>query len=72
MADVDPKLLQILVCPLTKTKLRYDEESMELISDVSGLAYPIQNGVPVMLVDEARIVNPDQVRLIAPHLLKNE
>ncbi|MBP9752805.1 MAG: Trm112 family protein [Proteobacteria bacterium] len=69
---IDTKLLQMLVCPLTKTKLTYDKESQELISEVSGLAYPIQNGVPIMLIDEARIINPDQVRLIAPHLLKEE
>lgn len=51
---VDPKLLEILVCPLTKTALRYDAEKQELISDKAGLAYPIRDGIPVMLVDEAR------------------
>jgi uncharacterized protein YbaR (Trm112 family) len=51
---IDPKLLDILVCPVTRTKLRYDEAARELISDAAGLAYPIRDGVPVMLPDEAR------------------
>ncbi len=51
---VDPKLLEILVCPLTKGPLRYDRESQELISEQAGLAYPIRDGIPIMLVDEAR------------------
>jgi uncharacterized protein YbaR (Trm112 family) len=51
---VDPKLLEILVCPLTKGPLRYDAEAQELISDQAGLAYPIRDGIPIMLVDEAR------------------
>lgn len=52
--NVDPDLLAILVCPLTRTPLRYDEERQELISDAAGLAYPIREGVPVMVVEEAR------------------
>lgn len=52
--SVDPKLLEILVCPLTKVPLRYDAAKQELISDQAGLAYPIRDGIPVMLVDEAR------------------
>ncbi len=51
---IDPRLLEILVCPLTRTVLRYDEQAQELISDSAGLAYPIRGGVPIMLVDEAR------------------
>ena len=51
---VDPKLLEILVCPITKTPLRYDRERGELISDAAKLAYPIRDGVPIMLPDEAR------------------
>jgi hypothetical protein len=51
---VDPKLLEILVCPLTKGPLRYDPERQELISDRAGLAYPIRDGIPIMLSDEAR------------------
>ncbi len=52
--EVDPKLLEILVCPLTKGPLRYDRERQELISDQAGLAYPIRDGIPIMLIDEAR------------------
>lgn len=69
MASLDPKLIQNLVCPLTKTTLVYDAENQELISQVAGLAYPIKKGIPIMLIDEARIINPDQVRCIAPELL---
>ena len=52
--QADPKLLEILVCPLTKTVLRYDREKQELVSRAAGLAYPIRGGVPVMLTGEAR------------------
>lgn len=51
---VAPELLEILVCPLTKKSLRYDREAQELISDEAGLAYPIRDGIPIMLPDEAR------------------
>jgi len=51
---VDPKLLEILVCPLTKGPLIYDATRQELISKQAGLAYPIRDGIPIMLVDEAR------------------
>ncbi|WP_169566521.1 Trm112 family protein [Sneathiella limimaris] len=54
---IDPKLLEILVCPLTKTTLTYDRDSNELISDKAGLAFPIRNGIPIMLVDEARRID---------------
>ena len=50
----DPKLLEILVCPVTKTRLEYDTEKQELISKAAGLAYPIRDGIPIMLPDEAR------------------
>lgn len=50
----DPRLLEILVCPVTKTSLRYDAERQELISDKARLAFPIREGIPIMLVDEAR------------------
>lgn len=53
----DPKLLEILVCPITRTQLRYDAEAKELISDTAGLAYPVRDGVPVMLVEEARALS---------------
>ena len=52
--DVDPKLLEILICPLTKGPLIYDRERQELISKKAGLAYPIRDGIPIMLADEAR------------------
>jgi uncharacterized protein YbaR (Trm112 family) len=56
---VDPKLLEILVCPLTKGPLRYDAAAQELISDRAGLAYPIRDGIPIMLIDEARPLDSD-------------
>jgi uncharacterized protein YbaR (Trm112 family) len=51
---VDPRLLDILVCPVTKTPLRYDAARQELISDKAHLAFPIREGIPIMMVDEAR------------------
>ena len=51
---IDPKLLEILVCPLTKTTLEYDAAAQELISRAARLAYPIRDGIPIMLPDEAR------------------
>ena len=63
---VYPKLLDLLVCPLTKGPLRYDRARQELISEQAGLAYPIRDGIPIMLVDEARPLDeealPDAVR----------
>lgn len=53
-AELDPKLLEVLVCPLTRGPLIYDREANELISKQAGLAYPIRDGIPVMLPDEAR------------------
>ena len=50
----DPSLLPMLVCPLTRTPLVYDEDSQELVSEAAGLAYPIRDGVAVMLVEQAR------------------
>ena len=54
MADVDPKLLEVLVCPLTRGPLIYDKKNQELISKKAALAFPIRNGIPIMLVEEAR------------------
>ncbi|HEY8697470.1 MAG TPA: Trm112 family protein [Rhizomicrobium sp.] len=53
-AELDPKLLEILVCPVTKGPLIYDRDKQELVSKLAGLAYPIRDGVPMMLADEAR------------------
>jgi uncharacterized protein YbaR (Trm112 family) len=58
-AAVDPKLLEILVCPATRTTLRYDAQAQELVSEAAGLAYPIRDGIPIMLVDEARRLDED-------------
>jgi len=55
---VDPRLLEILVCPLTKTPLTYDRDRNELVSLKAGLAYPIRDGIPIMLADEARHLDP--------------
>ena len=57
--EVDPKLLEILVCPVTKTTLRFDRERQELISDKARLAFPIRDGSPIMLTDEARSLDDD-------------
>ncbi len=54
LMGIDPKLLEILVCPLTKTALDYDAVRQELVSRAAKLAYPIRDGIPIMLVDEAR------------------
>lgn len=53
----DPKLLEILVCPITKMRLEYDADKAELISRAAGLAYPIRDGIPIMLASEARDLN---------------
>ena len=68
---VDPKLLELLVCPLTKESLRYDPQNQELISERAHLAFPIRDGIPIMLVDEARPLDeaeaiPDEVRAAGP------
>lgn len=58
----DPKLLEFLVCPLTKTKLTYDAAAQELISRAAGLAFPIRNGVPLMIEDAARRLTDDDLK----------
>jgi uncharacterized protein YbaR (Trm112 family) len=55
--SVDPKLLEILVCPVTKTPLEYDADKQELISRAAKLAYPIRDGIPIMLPEEARRID---------------
>ena len=57
--SVDPKLLEILVCPLTKGTLSYDPKAEALISEKAKLAFPIRDGIPIMLVDEARPLDDD-------------
>lgn len=53
----DPKLLELLVCPVTKMRLSYDPERQELVSKAAGLAYPIRDGIPIMLPEEARDIS---------------
>ena len=60
MAGVDPKLLEILVCPICKGKLAYRKEAAELICKVDRLAFPVMDGIPVMLEDEARKLPPEE------------
>lgn len=58
-ADIDSKLLDILVCPVTKGPLEYDREAQELVSKQAGLAFPVRDGIPIMLPDEARQLDED-------------
>jgi uncharacterized protein len=58
---MDKKLLEILVCPVTKGPLHYDKEKQELISKSARLAYPVRDGIPVMLEDEARTISDEEV-----------
>lgn len=62
VATIDPKLLEILVCPVSKGPLRYDSAANELISDKAGLAFPIRDGIPIMLPDEARSLDNSGAR----------
>jgi len=57
---VDKKLIDLLVCPVTKSSLQYDKEKQELIAVASGLSYPIRDGIPVMLESEARQLNDEE------------
>lgn len=57
---LDPTLLEILVCPVTRGALSYDEEAGELISEKAGLAYPVRDGIPIMLAEEARTLTPQK------------
>lgn len=58
--EIDPRLLEILVCPQTRAPLVYDREKGELVSKKAMLAYPIRDGVPIMLADEARVISDDE------------
>jgi uncharacterized protein YbaR (Trm112 family) len=55
-SSFDPKMLEALVCPETRNTLKYDAEKQELVSENAGFAFPIRGGIPVMLVDEARVI----------------
>ena len=59
---MDPKLLEILVCPVSKTKLYYDKDSKELISTAAHLAFPVRDGIPILLEDEARKLDADETQ----------
>lgn len=65
--EISSELLKILVCPVTKEALTYDKESQELISESAGLAYPILDGIPMLLVDKARKINNNAFK---PHSSK--
>lgn len=58
--EIDPLLLQILVCPVTKQPLHWDKEAQELVSHAAGLAYPVRKGIPIMLPEEARRLGEEQ------------
>ncbi|MEI8295191.1 MAG: Trm112 family protein [Alphaproteobacteria bacterium] len=70
MTVIDPKLLEILVCPVTKTRLIWQGD--ELISEAAALAYPIRNGIPIMLVEEARPLDNDEESLLKIKNKRNE
>jgi len=63
--EIDRKLLEILVCPLTKGPLTYDRARQELVSAQAGLAYPIRDGIPIMLVEEARSLDDEEKAALA-------
>lgn len=58
--EIDPRLLEVIVCPQSRTPLRYDRERQELISDAARLAYSIRDGVLILSIDEARELGPDE------------
>ncbi len=63
---MDPKLLELLVCPVTKGPLRYDAERKELVSRSARLAYPVRDGIPILLEGEARTLSDDELQALAP------
>ena len=64
LKEVDPKLLEILVCPATKDRLVYDRSASELLSRRARLAYPVRDGIPIMLVSEARALSDDEAKAL--------
>ena len=69
-ADVDPKALEMLVCPLTKTRLSLSADGAELISVAARLAFPIRLGVPMLTLEEAREMTPEEVERAVPEILR--
>ncbi len=63
MNEIDPKLLEVLVCPRTRTPLHYDRERQELVSTAARLAYPVRDGIPVLLENEARTLTDEELGL---------
>ncbi len=60
MSDIDPKLLEVIVCPQTREPLRYDRDKQELVSEKARLAFPVRDGVPILIADEARELDPTE------------
>ena len=60
---MDPKLLEILVCPVSKTKLIFDKKNQELVSTAANLAYPVRDGIPILLEDEARQITAEEAEM---------
>ncbi len=60
MSEIDPKLLEVIVCPQTRDSLRYDREKQELVSPRARLAFPVRDGVPILIADEARELGPNE------------
>ena len=60
MTDIDPKLLEVIVCPQTRGPLTYDRERQELVSAQARLAFPVRDGVPILIADEARELDPTE------------
>lgn len=65
IAAMDPKLLELLVCPVTKGPLRYDRERQELVSRSARLAYPVRDGIPIMLENEARTLSDEEIEALS-------
>ena len=64
LKEIDPKLLELLVCPATKDRLVYDRQAGELLSRKARLAYPVRDGIPIMLIGEARALGDDEVNAL--------
>lgn len=71
-ADVDPKVLEMLVCPLTKTRLSLSADGRELISIAARLGFPIRDGVPMLTLEEAREVPPEELERAVPEILQHK